>query len=772
MRKRGLLSGPILFFLSLVFLYSCGGKQAEPISFNRDIRPILNAKCLSCHGGVKKLGEYSLLFPEEAYDTTASGKYGIIPGKPLESELYLRLLHEDPELRMPFEQPPLSKPEIRLIERWIKEGAKWETHWAFIRPDTGIIPPDFRDQDWAQHPIDHFIGKSLEENGLEPAPAAQPEHLLRRLHLDLTGLPPTPEEIQAWTDGGPSSSAYEQEVEKLLASPHFGEHWASLWLDLARYGDSQGYQKDPLRKNIWRYRDWVIDAFNRDLPFDQFTIEQLAGDLLPDRTDNQLLATAFHRNTNTNDEGGTDNEEFRVVAVLDRLNTTYEVWQGMTISCVQCHSHPYDPILHEDYYRSMAFFNNTQDADLPSEEPKVSLLSPGQRYQLDTLSRFIQEFRDRRDTLSDAFRLAVEKMTDIQPAPVPVMLDFPADTLRPSHVFERGNWLSHGKRVYPGVPASLNPAGNIPEPDRLGLARWLVSEENPLTARVIVNRFWAAVFGRGLVDTVEDFGTQGASPTHPELLDWLADRFVREHHWSVKALLKDMVMSAAYQQSAIVTPEKLEIDPYNQLLSRGPRFRLTAEQIRDQALAVSGLLSKKMYGPSVMPPQPEGVWNTIRHVARWRTSPGEDRYRRAVYTLLRKTSPYPSFLTFDSPSREICVSRRIRTNTPLQAMVTLNDPVYFEAAMAVAKKILDYNANSLEKQVAYGYELAVLRPPSAEKLEELLNFHEVARRAYEQDPEAVRQLFEDSEEAVADPDHAAMVNVANIILNLDEFLNN
>ena len=772
MSKRRLFRCKPWHCLLIAILSGCSGPKEQTVSFNRDIRPILNAKCLSCHGGVKQLGEYSLLFPEEAYDTTASGKYGIVPGKPSESELFVRLLHDDPELRMPYEQPPLSKREIRLFEKWIEEGARWETHWAFVPPDPSLKPPVYKDKSWPRHPIDHFIGRRLEENDLEPAPAAAPDILLRRLHLDLTGLPPTLEAINSFRNNGATAEDYEREVDKLLASPHFGEHWASMWLDLARYGDSQGYQKDPIRRTIWRYRDWVINAFNRDMPFDRFTIEQLAGDQIEDRTNDQLLATAFHRNTNTNDEGGTDNEEFRVVAVLDRLNTTYEVWQGMTMSCVQCHSHPYDPILHEEYYRSMAFFNNTQDADLPSEEPKVALLSPGQRYRIDTLTRFLEQHRQDNDTLSESFREAVAQMAGIQPAPVPVMLDFPPDTTRPSHVFIRGNWLSPGERVAPGVPSSLNPGGSDPSPNRLGLAKWLVSNENPLTARVVVNRFWAGIFGRGLVETVEDFGTQGAPPTHPELLDWLAARFVHRHDWSVKALLKDMVMSAAYQQAATVSAEKLEIDPYNQLLSRGPRFRLSAEQIRDQSLAVSGLLSKKMYGPSVMPPQPEGVWNTIRHVARWKTSPGEDRYRRAVYTFLRKTSPYPSFLTFDSPSREICVSRRIRTNTPLQAMVTLNDPVYVEAAKALATKMLRFSGKSPEEQIARGYEMAVMRPPAPEKLEELLNFHEIASRAYEQSPEAAQELLAANQASERNPDFAAMTNVASIILNLDEFLNN
>ncbi len=761
------LSG-IAAILSFLFIISCNPTNNEDISFNQNIRPILNEKCLSCHGGVKKLGGYSLLFPEEAFDTTDSGIHGIVAGKPEESQLYLRLITDDPELRMPFEHPALNKEEIKLIKRWIEEGATWETHWAFIPPAKDINPPKQSSSDWPLNSIDQFILRKLQENELDPAPEAGPEILLRRLYLDLTGLPPSRSEVQTFVESPNREAAYDKAIDQLLDSPHFGEHWASMWLDLARYGDSQGYQKDPIRKTIWRYRDWVIDAFNRDMPFDQFTIEQLAGDLLPARTDHQLLATAFHRNTNTNDEGGTDDEEFRVVAVLDRLNTTFEVWQGLTMSCVQCHSHPYDPIRHEEFYESMAFFNNTMDADLRSEAPLATVLSPGQQFQLDTLKQFLDKYQNTGDTLSNIYRQAVANISTIQPGAVPVMQDFPPDTMRQSHVFVRGNWLDRGELVAPAVPESLNLSQQPVTEDRLGLANWLVSADNPLTARVIVNRFWAAIFGHGLVETVEDFGTQGAAPTHPELLDWLAVRFMQEHQWSVKSLLKDIVQSASYRQSAVVDAQKLDKDPYNQLLSRGPRFRLSAEQVRDQALAVSGLLSKKMFGPSVMPYQPEGVWNTIRHVARWQTSPGEDQYRRAVYTFLRKTSPYPAFLTFDSPSREVCVSRRTRTNTPLQAMVTLNDPVYLEAATALAQKMAKVHEAS-EQQIQFGYECAVLRAPKPDKLATLIGFYEQARQKYEAEPEEIALLVEDPEKH--DPAFAALVNVANVILNLDEVLN-
>lgn len=766
-----MLGKRVLFMVGLsLFFYGCQEEQNTEISYNKDIRPILNKNCLSCHGGVKKLGGYSLLFPEEAYDTTATGVYGIVPGKPEQSELYLRLVHQDPTMRMPYEMPPLQKKEIQLIKQWIKEGAKWEDHWAFIPPDQSIQPPQVPENDWSDHPVDQFVWRKLAQHNLAPAPQANKATLVRRLYLDLIGLAPTFEEAQAFIQND-DPQAYENLVDQLLASPHFGEHWASMWLDLARYGDSQGYQKDRIRKHIWRYRDWVIDAFNRDLPFNEFTIEQLAGDLLENGTENQLLATAFHRNTNTNDEGGTDDEEFRIVAVMDRLNTTYEIWQGITMSCIQCHSHPYDPILQEAFYESMAFFNNTMDADLSSEKPRAALLSPGQVKLKAKIETHLEELRSSGDTVNETFQSLMEEFVAIQPGPVPVMLENAPEESRQTPIFIRGNWLNHGPIIQPDVPEPLNDWPSGAPKNRLGFAQWLTAPENPLTGRVIVNRFWAQIFGRGIVETLEDFGTQGANPSHPELLDWLALQFIHEHHWSVKSLLKQIVMSSTYQQqSAIADPALLEIDPYNQWLARGPRFRLSAEQIRDQALTVSGLLSRKMYGPSVMPPQPEGVWNIIRHVAKWETSPGEDKYRRAVYTFIRKTSPYPARLTFDGTSRETCVSRRIRTNTPLQAMITLNDPVYLEVAMVLAKQMYEAHPESIEDQIKYGYQRLLFDQIETEKLTHLVDFFRETKAAYEANPAEVEALMTDST-LPQTADFAALVNVTNVLLNLDEFLN-
>ena len=733
-----------------VFFLSRSYSSGEVVDFNKDIRPILNGKCLGCHGGVKQQGGVSFLFPEEALSPAESGNYAIVPGKPEESELIKRIKHENKELRMPPEGNPLSEEEIEKLSKWISQGAKWEDHWAY-RPVQAISTPELTD-DWSHNAIDQFVLEKLEEEGLQPNQEAPKSVLIRRVFLDLIGLPPSPEQVDTYLSDN-SSQAFEKVVDELLASPHFGERWASMWLDLARYADSQGYQKDRLRRNIWRYRDWVIHAFNEDMPFDQFTIEQLAGDLLPESTSSQVLATAFHRNTMTNDEGGTDDEEFRIAAVIDRLNTTMEVWQGATISCVQCHSHPYDPIRHEEFYTLMAFFNNTADHDLTSEFPRVELLSPNQESEKEKIKHQLQDFKG--DTLGTAYQQLVQEFMAIQPAGVPVMQELGPDTSRKTHVFERGNWLVHGEEVAPDVPGCLPEFTVDYDPNRLGFAEWLVDPRQPLTARVMVNRFWEQIFGNGLVRTLNDFGTQGDPPVNPKLLDWLAYQFSNDLGWSVKGLLKTIVMSATYRQSSQVTAALLEKDPYNELLARGPRFRLGAEQIRDQALAISGLLNPKVYGPSVMPYQPDGVWNVIRHTAKWETSTEGNQHRRALYTFWRRVSPYPSMLTFDVPSRELCSSQRIRTNTPLQALVTLNDPVFVEAAEHFAQRMLQDGGNHIEDQIQFGFQLALMRPAEPRRLKKLMDFYQETFDKYKK-------------EGNLKPAFAAMTNLASVILNLNE----
>ncbi|WP_235298671.1 PSD1 and planctomycete cytochrome C domain-containing protein [Portibacter marinus] len=726
MKKIATISIISIFLLSGVWWWT--HSHQEKIDFNTQVRPILNKNCLACHGGVKQQSGLSFLFIEESFSPAKSGKTAIVPGNVRKSEMIHRITSDDPEIIMPPDKPPLSEKEIETLKLWVRQGAKFDSHWAYKSPKL----------ESENASIDFFVERKLTEEGLSFSEKASRSTLLRRVSLDLTGLPPTYEEAQAFlTDQ--SDLAYEKLVDRLLQSPHFGEKWAAMWLDLARYADSQGYQKDLLRKEIWRYRDWLIHAFNNDLPFDQFTIEQLAGDLLEAPTDDQILATAFHRNTMTNDEGGTDDEEYRVAAVIDRVNTTFEVWQGTTIACVQCHSHPYDPIRHQEYYELYAYFNNTADADFSSDIPKTLLFSPPQRTHREQLQLELEEIGD---SLSIEYQQKMKDFIAVQPGQVQIMKELPPDSSRVTRIFERGNWLAHGDTVFADTPDFL-PASQYGR-DRLGLAKWLVDGNNPLTSRVIVNRFWEQIFGNGIVYTLEDFGTQGRKPTHPKLLDYLAIKFQDDYQWSVKDLLKEIVMSQTYQQSSKITEEFYKKDRYNYLLARGPRYRLSAEAIRDQALTISGLLNRDVYGPSVMPPQPDGVWNVIRHVGSWQTDQGGDQHRRGIYTFWRRVSPYPSMMTFDVPSREVCVSRRIRTNTPLQAMVTLNDPVFVEAAEHLAVRMREEGGEKIEDQINYGYFLALMKEPDEIKHHELVDLYHKT--------------------------NGSMELVANVILNLDEVI--
>ena len=736
-------------------------QRDAPVDFNTQIRPILNNSCLRCHGGVKQAGGVSLLFRDEALKAGKSGKRCIVPGHPEQSELIARLSHTDPDERMPLKGDALTPDQIDLITTWVKQGAKWEDHWAYIPPKPQPVPDV--GADWAKTPVDAFVLDQLNRENLKPAPEADRATLLRRVSLDLTGLPPTVAERDAFLRDQ-SPSAYEKVVDRLLASPRYGERWAALWLDLARYGDSQGYQKDKAR-TIWPYRDWVINAFNRDMPFDQFTVEQLAGDLMPESNPDRMIATAFHRNTMSNDEGGTDDEEFRTVAILDRVNTTFEVWQGTTIACVQCHTHPYDPIRHKEYYQLIAYFNNTADADKPDDRPTLTAQSSIQQRQL---VQFINEIPAAKTWPTDSLPVG------LQPVKLPVMRELPSDSSRVTHEFVRGNWLVPGEVVTPGLPGSFTKFAQSKtlvknQNNRLDLARWIVSDDNPLTARVVVNRFWEQLYGTGLVETLEDFGTQGAKPSHPELLDFLALRFRNEQHWSVKKLLRELVLSATYRQQSTATPEQQKTDPQNRLLARGPRVRLTAEQVRDQALRVSGLLSATMYGPPVMPPQPDGVWQVIRNVLKWKTAEGPDRYRRAVYTFWRKSSPYPSFTTFDSPSREFCVSRRVRTNTPLQALVTLNDPVYWEASQALANRMQQAGSRNAAKSIQIGYQLITGKLPTEAKQQALLAHYQKSLQYYRRKPAAVRESIT-LKTLQPTPELAALTATANVLLNIDEAL--
>jgi len=937
-------------------------RSRNPVSFSNDIQPILNQNCVQCHGGVRQKNGVSFVFREDAFGKGKSGRRTIVPGHPDESELIARLTSSDPEVRMPYHAPALPPEQIRLLRQWIKEGANWEDHWAFVAPKPQPLPA-VNESGWIRQPLDRFILARLEKEGLAPSPEANKSELLRRVSFDLTGLPPTLEEQASFLSDS-SPNAYEKQVDRLLASPRYGERWAALWLDLARYADSKGYEADRERPGVWPYRDWVIQAFNRNIPYDKFVSTQLAGDLLPDATFEDQIATSFHRQTPNNDEGGTDDEEFRLIAAMDRSATTWSVLNGLTMNCVQCHSHPYDPIRHADYYKSLAFFNTSRDADLPEDTPVLrvpkdkgryedawrlqdqisqlihSMVASGRRlesqakwmpltisgasanealaleweaanserelaelskeklspkeqkekrkYLLTTIAESRKQARSQAANPSIAFQVqdgemlaaantpgkSVYEIIATADAPIITALridvvpstgdaarhnpedgfivdqieawvirpnghrvkihfhDFVSDSdddvktaidraikfgsnselaggfranpslfrprwtigvpdapLRlsqgsriklqltqtqnindkPAHVrrarlsassdarwselihdreyrdklaqvstltreletipsvetpvmveqpdyedretleFERGNFLTKiGPALRPDVPGLFPRLPDGAPRNRLTLAKWFFCPEQPLTARIAVNRYWEQLFGTGIVETLENFGSMGEKPSHPELLDWLALHFENDLHWDMKAFLRELVTSATYRQSAKSTPELTEKDPRNRLLARGPQQRLSAEMVRDQALIASGLLSDTMGGPPVMPPQPEGVWNSVYNDSKWVDAKGANRYRRAIYTYIKRTSGYPSFLIFDASDHDVSLARRIPTNTPLQALVTMNDPVYQEASEALAVRMLKAS-HTTDDRLRYGARLVLSR---------------------------------------------------------------
>ncbi|MCB9881390.1 MAG: DUF1553 domain-containing protein [Planctomycetes bacterium] len=1123
-----------------------GKLPGDPIDFNRDVRPILNRHCIACHGADDHDRAANLRL-DRFDDATTPRRDGvpIAPGKPEESLALHRITDPDDARRMPPPEhgPRLEETEIAVLERWIEEGAAYQGHWA-LRPRRDPAAPAHGAD---LHPIDAFLRRAQEREGLQPAPRADRRTLLRRVSFDLIGLPPTPEEVTAFARD-PRPDAWERAVDRLLAHPAFGERWASPWLDLARYADSAGYGSDPLR-TIWRYRDWVIDALNANGGLDAFTIEQLAGDLLDEPTMEQKLATAFHRNTMTNTEGGTDDEEFRVAAVKDRVNTTSQVWLGLTMGCAECHSHKYDPITHREYYQFFAFFNQTADRDRNDEAPRLETPTLGDRDALAAIDRELEarraEFetpapvddaeerawestlrehspftsfawegfetangtvldrdeerdclvatdaanpdrdtyvvfgrsraesvaalrlevlpderfamggpgrgngnfvlndlrvrhaavghpaeartvrielpgkqrilslaevevfahgentartgtarqsstgyggtaaraidgnpsgvyeddstthtnteddpwwevdlgrsiaiesvrlwnrtdgdleqrlagcrvvlldeerklvwqtycpepanpsleldiathrplvriaratssfdqagwdigravdldrsersgwaisprqgeaheavfqlespiapdvpfalelqqtygshhtlgrfrvstspdgnvialprdvraifampREQRDesqrgrisafhrSTSDAWRAKRERIEaltfqrrSMQPVTTPVMVELPANERRTTHVLVKGNFLAPGEAVEAATPSALHDWPHGAPHDRLGLARWLVAPDNPLTARVFANRFWARLLGRGLVESEEDFGTQGSYPSHPELLDWLASRLV-ESGWDLKAFLRTIVTSETYARDARLDAESAVRDPANTFLARGPRFRLSAEMVRDQALAVGGLLVNAMRGPSVYPPQPDGLWQPAFNGQRnWPTSRGADRYRRALYTYLRRTVPYPAMATFDAPNRELCTVKRTPTNTPLQAFVTWNDPAFLECSQALARRMVREGGDTLDGRLARGYALCLQRTPSEAALDRLRDLYESARAQYANDTQSARAMAETPlgplPRSFDLAETAALTVVANVLLNLDATL--
>ncbi len=1049
------------------------------VDFKRQVEPILARSCYQCHGAKKVMGQLRLDSEEHAMKGGLSGP-SIIAGDAKRSLLMKRILGAGNEARMPMGGESLKPAEIALIGNWIDQGANWTAsdskegrltrsagvsgpskHWAYIKPARPNAPR-VKNQSWVRNPVDAFILSRLEKEGLSPSPEADKATLLRRLYLDLIGLPPSVKEIDEFlADASPD--AYEKVVDGLLGSQHYGERWARPWLDLARYADSNGYEKDNLRV-AWKFRDWVINAFNSDMPFDQFTIEQIAGDMVPNSTVDQKIATGFHRNTMVNQEGGIDPEETRFETLIDRVSTTATVWLGSTIACAQCHNHKYDPFSQKDFYRLMAFFDNAEyqiGYQSPNEdnsryilEPQLSLPTPNQdekrkaldgeikqleakirtqtpefdaeqakwerelideqskwtpldpiklessggstlkklddgsvlvsgasperdvyvvtaktdlknitalrvealpdaslpkggpgrdpygnflltgieleiasasggqldsqpreitfrevfvddqAYRIETRAFFSKEpgnpatdrphgwfvnatndptnrlprqgifltarpfgptgtdtgatltirLKQQGGSLNQAigrFRLSITTSEDtkrivsvssrlrpILTIPLPdrtrkqredLSAQFRATTPllkpdrdrleklreemralnittalvmqerqgfdRPSTSFrERGSFLNKGEKMFASTPTALAPMPENAPINRLGLARWLVDENNPLAARVMVNRFWEQIFGRGLIETSEDFGTQGERPTHPELLDWLAIEFMKPtvqtrdkgkvgqgdketkgdispiKSWSAKQFIRLIVTSSTYRQSSATTPALLEKDPYNRLIARGPRFRIEAEMIRDLTLAASGLLSRKLGGPSVFPFQPDGIWNSPYSSERWTVSRGEDRFRRGLYTFVRRSSPHPAMMAFDATSREYCTVRRVRTNTPLQALTTLNDDAAMEAARALAKRMIEDGGAEINARIIYGFRACVTRTPGKKELERLAALYQQQLNSFSANKNEAERVIKNQSTKASASEFAAWTMVANVLLNLDETL--
>jgi mono/diheme cytochrome c family protein len=727
---------------------------ARPVDYGRDIKPLFLRSCVECHGPMKQRNSLRV-------DSVAALKEGgnsgpaIVPGHSNESRLLHALTGTNEVVAMPPKGPRLSPAEVALIKAWVDQGAKAPTdeadakvaakatHWS-LRPVRRLSPPTVKQVAWVRNSIDAFILTGLEKAGLAPSPEADRSTLLRRLALDLTGLPPTPEEVDAFLkDLRPN--AYERQVDRLLASPHYGERWGRHWLDLARYADSNGYSIDSPR-SIWPYRDWVIHALNRDLPFDQFTIEQLAGDLLPNATVDQKVATGFHRNTQINEEGGIDKEQFRVESIVDRVNTTGSVWLGLTVGCCQCHNHKFDPISQREYYQFFAFFNN-------QDEPSLTLGPANPKAQPPT--------RGRRGPSQNLTTMVLQERA----------------TPRETYVMLGGDFTRQGARVMPGTPAALPPLRKA-EANRLALARWLVSPENPLTARVAVNRIWGHYFGLGIVETENDFGTQGTPPSHPELLDWLASELV-EQGWSLKALHKRIVTSATYRQSSGARPDLDTIDPRNLLLARKSRLRLEAEVVRDVALAASGLLDRHLGGPSVYPPQPDGVDSFTQVKRKWVPSEGLDRYRRGLYTQFYRAAPHPALTAFDAPDAGTTCTCRNRSNTPLQALTLLNDTGFSEYAYGLAARVLRDGETSGAGQVRHAFRLCLGREPAEPEGQRLTAFLTKQRSHYAAHPPEAATLLSGGGPAGKElaeltggwaSQKAALVLLARVLLNLDEFI--
>ncbi|MDH4089616.1 MAG: PSD1 and planctomycete cytochrome C domain-containing protein [Cyclobacteriaceae bacterium] len=756
----------ITFFIFGLLGWSCKEKSitarlTDSVDYNLDIRPILSDRCFKCHGpdANQRKANLRLDTHEGALAALKDDPTGhaITPGHPETSEVFIRISSPDTAVVMPPVKSNLSlnESEIELIEKWIAQGARYKPHWAFIRPKASPIP-EVTNATWPINEIDYFILDQMERSGFEPNKSADKERILKRVSFALTGLPPSVELQEEFLLDN-SAGAYEKIVDELLAQPAYGEKMATYWLDVARYADSHGYQDDGLR-TMWPWRDWVIHAFNENYPYDSFVTWQLAGDILPNATPEQLLATGFNRNHKITQEGGVIDEEYRIEYVTDRTNTFGKAFLALTFECAKCHDHKYDPILQKDYYSVFAFFNQVPEKGLVGDISLASLADPPKmKITTEDVSKILT-FINKKDTT------AVEVM---------VMKDAPIR--RPTYLLKRGVYDAPDERVHIGLPSAIMPFDSVTYGNnRLGLAKWLVDKKNPLTARVFVNRMWQELFGRGIVKTSGDFGMQGEMPSHPALLDWLALDFM-DHEWDVKRLLKKIVMSATYRQSSELTEEKKAADPENILLTRGPRTRMAAETIRDMALASSGLLVREIGGPSMKVYQPKGVWESATSgrgvLARYVQDHGDNLYRRGLYSFIKRTVPPPGMLVFDASNRDQCEVNRLRTNTPLQALLVLNDPVILESARVFAERLMQSNS-TVEEKINAAFRAIVCRMPKPEELKILMRYYADEKTVFAESPEKAKEFVNVGEYPFIDTRDkvslAALMQVVHTIYNLEE----
>ena len=764
---RTLIVISFLFAGIILLSQACNNKSKEgaipdKISYNFDVRPILSDKCYACHGpdANKRKADLRLDIQDSAYAPLkeTKGAFALVPGKPEESEVFKRVSSTDPTYQMPIPEShlgALTEYEVGVIKKWIKQGAKYEKHWAFSTPVKPALP-EVENKKWVKNEIDYFILRKIEEKGLTTNEEADKERLLKRVSEDITGLPPS---LQMMDDflNDKTDNAYEKVVDRLLQNNAYGEKMAVHWLDIARYADSYGYQDDNIRTQ-WPWRDWLIHAFNENLSYDKFVTWQLAGDMLPDATKEQILATAFFRNHKYTEEGGVIPEEYRIEYLIDKTKTFGKGILGITIECAQCHDHKYDPFKQKDYYSLLAFFNNTKEVGY---EGDVSVSKPAKN----PLLKISDE--DRHKLLnyinySDKDTLTVSVMGE-------------RDTLRKTFVLNRGVYDQPTVEVRASAIPAVMKYDTVQYPrNRLGLAAWTVSKQNPLTARVFVNQLWQDLFGRGIVKTSGDFGMQGELPSHPELLDWLAVDFM-EHGWDIKRLVKQIVMSSTYRQSAKASDEKIKVDPDNIYLSRGPRFRLPAEFVRDLVLSSSGLLVRTIGGPSVKPYQPKGLWEAATSgrgvLATYKQDHGDSLYRRGMYTFIKLTVPPPSMMMFDGSNRDQCEVKRTKTNTPLQALIMMNDPTVLEASRVLAQKLAAEQRDATNK-ISRAFRLIVCRKATDNELKILNDYFNDQLQLFKEkklDAQTTLKVGEYKTNDKADVNiTAALMKTISTIYNLEE----